>query len=111
MRQTKAASMQRILGALPGEQGELVQRSGLSVTSVSRLVGEMLDMRWVHVARWRPPEVSGPMRAVYARGAGRDAPKPEPKNRAKGSPTRRPSGQGCEAPDALMAAFYGRARP
>lgn len=62
-----------ILAAMPGSQMQLVDRTGQSQGSMSRVVREMQAAGQCHIIRWRRAK-AGPAYPVYAAGAGVDRP-------------------------------------
>lgn len=68
----RAASLAAFAAALPGTHRQIIERSGLSKTTVGTLIAE-LHGKNIRVAKWLPHPVRGPSIAVYAKGTAPDA--------------------------------------
>lgn len=99
----------RVLAALPGSAEDIMLSTALSPAATYRAVGELREAGLAHIASWRDVGVRGRRAAVYAAGAGDDAPAPKPsrpqKNRAAAERRKdaRPFGAQTAA---LQAAFF-----
>lgn len=61
-----------VLAALPGSRMELMAKTGLSKSTISRWVTDLHAAGLIHIIKWRRPE-KGPFMPIYADGAGKDA--------------------------------------
>lgn len=72
-------SLRRLVeDALPGTAVEIMAKSGLGRTTVSRWVKQMMDAepREAHIGRWE--RTIGASAPVYVKGPGKDAKRPKP---------------------------------
>lgn len=62
-----------IVAAMPGTQRQIIERTGLPQSSVSRLMGELREAGACHILRWRRAKLGPPM-PVFIAGPGKDRP-------------------------------------
>lgn len=65
-----------LLAALPGNQEDIMRRTGFVRSRVSRLLQELRDTKEAHVSDWITEVRQGRFQAIYSAGPGEDAPKP-----------------------------------
>jgi hypothetical protein len=63
-----------VIAALPGALSELIEKSGLTKSSVIRWLRIMRDENVCHVSGWKRTGGNGPIKRVYSYGPGPDAP-------------------------------------
>lgn len=73
-------NMKAVLKAMPGTQYQLRDKSGLSLSTISRLVRAAQRAGKAHITKFLPRGAEGPPQAVYKRGKGDDAQRPVPKD-------------------------------
>lgn len=92
-----------ILAALPATQYQVCERCGISVSTASRVMHELLERGAAHVSGYiaRPGQRAGPAQAVYSPGRGTAERKAE-------TPPKRVAAKRLQR-DQLTAAFFTKA--
>lgn len=70
------ASVLRFTQLAPRTYGEIAEHLGAGVANVRRIVNRMHDLRLVHIVGWEKRTLKGCWQALFAFGAGKDAPYP-----------------------------------
>lgn len=70
---SRPLSCLKVLAAMPGTHGEIIARSGVERSAVTRWLRILHDAKEIHVSGWQRSDAQGPIKRVYTAGAGKDA--------------------------------------